>query len=233
MVTNSSNTKNTTHTPAPNSVDELLERASLLAGLTLGELAQIENIRVPDDFKREKGWSGQLLELALGAQAGSKAQQDFANIGVELKTIPIDTNGNPLETTYVCYAHLTDIAGIQWVTSSVRNKLNKVLWVPIDGRRDIPPAERCIGTPFLWSLQGEQEAYLRQDWEEIMDMIAMGDIEKVTARHGEFMQLRPKAANGSALTDAIGKNGQIIQTRPRGFYLRKEFTRKILRDYFS
>ena len=61
----------------------------------------------------------------------------------------------------------------------------------------------------------------------------MGDIEKVTARHGEFMQLRPKAANGSALTDAIGKNGQIIQTRPRGFYLRKEFTRKILRDYFS
>ena len=54
MVTNSSNTKNTTHKPAPNSVDELLERASLLAGLTLGELAQIENIRVPDDFKREK-----------------------------------------------------------------------------------------------------------------------------------------------------------------------------------
>ena len=66
-----------------------------------------------------------------------------------------------------------------------------------------------------------------------MDMIAMGDIEKVTARYGEYMQLRPKAANGSVLTDAIGKNGQIIQTRPRGFYLRKEFTHKILDDYFS
>ena len=218
---------------SPSTIDELLDRAEALAGLTLGELAQSENIRVPNDFKREKGWSGQLLELALGAEAGSKAQQDFANIGVELKTIPIDVNGYPLETTYVCYAHLVDVAGIHWATSSVRNKLNKVLWVPIDGRRDIPPSERTIGTPFLWSLQGQQEAYLRQDWEEIMDMIAMGNIEKVTARYGEYMQLRPKAANGSVLTDAIGKNGQIIQTRPRGFYLRKEFTRKILDDYFS
>ncbi|MAD16921.1 MAG: DNA mismatch repair endonuclease MutH [Alteromonadaceae bacterium] len=218
---------------SPSTIDELLERAEALAGLTLGELAQSENIRVPNDFKREKGWSGQLLELALGAEAGSKAQQDFANIGVELKTIPIDVNGYPLETTYVCYAHLVNVAGIHWATSSVRNKLNKVLWVPIDGRRDIPPSERTIGTPFLWSLQGQQEAYLRQDWEEIMDMIAMGDIKKVTARYGEYMQLRPKAANGSVLTDAIGKNGQIIQTRPRGFYLRKEFTHKILDDYFS
>ena len=66
-----------------------------------------------------------------------------------------------------------------------------------------------------------------------MDMIAMGDIENITARHGEYLQLRPKAANGSALTDAIGRNGQIVQTRPRGFYLRKEFTSKILADYFG
>ena len=81
---------------SPSTIDELLDRAEALAGLTLGELAQSENIRVPNDFKREKGWSGQLLELALGAEAGSKAQQDFANIGVELKTIPIDVNGYSL-----------------------------------------------------------------------------------------------------------------------------------------
>ena len=72
---------------SPSTIDELLERAEALAGLTLGELAQSENIRVPNDFKREKGWSGQLLELALGAEAGSKAQQDFANIGVVISNL--------------------------------------------------------------------------------------------------------------------------------------------------
>ncbi|MFT6899286.1 MAG: DNA mismatch repair protein MutH [Paraglaciecola sp.] len=218
---------------APGSVSELERRAAQLAGLTLGELAEIANVRVPKDFKREKGWTGQLLELALGAQAGSKAEQDFPALGVELKTIPIDTNGNPLETTYVCFAPLLGVAGLEWGQSNVKNKLNTVLWVPIDGRRAIPPGERMIATPFLWSPTDEQEQWLRQDWEELMGMIAMGEIDSITARQGQYMQLRPKAADGKALTDAVGSHGQLVKTRPRGFYLRKEFTQKILTDYFS
>ena len=66
-----------------------------------------------------------------------------------------------------------------------------------------------------------------------MEMIALGQIENITAKHGQYLQLRPKAANGDALTEAIGNNGQIIYTRPRGFYLRKEFTNKILQDFFK
>ena len=66
-----------------------------------------------------------------------------------------------------------------------------------------------------------------------MELIAIGNIEKITARHGQYLQLRPKAADGKALTDAIGLEGKIIQTRPRGFYLRKEFTQQILADAFN
>lgn len=217
----------------PDSIGELRQRAEQLAGLTLGELAEYARVKVPCNFKRQKGWTGQLLELALGAQAGAKAEQDFPALGVELKTIPIDAIGKPLETTYVCFAPLTAIAGIEWSQSNVKNKLNSVLWVPIDGRREIPPGERVIATPFLWSPTSHQEQCLRQDWEELMSMIALGEIERITARHGQYLQLRPKAANGSALTDAIGKDGQRVKTRPRGFYLRKEFTQQILADYFA
>lgn len=217
----------------PNSIHELMHRAEALAGLTLGEVAEVANVKVPKDFKREKGWTGQLLELCLGASAGSKTQQDFAKLGIELKTIPIDENGKPLETTYVCFAPLTNIAGIEWQRSNVRNKIQQVLWVPIDGRREIAPQDRCIATPFLWSPDALEDHQLRLDWEELMEIISLGNIEKVTARHGQYLQLRPKAANGSALTDAIGKNGQVIQTRPRGFYLRKEFTEKILQAVFN
>ena len=217
----------------PSSIEALMLRAETLAGLTLGEVAEMAKIKVPANFKRKKGWTGQLIELCLGASAGSKTQQDFALLGIELKTIPIDSHAKPLETTYVCYAPLTNIAGTEWLTSSVKNKLNRVLWVPIDGRREVPPSERLIATPFLWSASAEQERQLQQDWEELMDMIALGEIESITARHGQYLQLRPKAANGSALTDAIGKNGQTIQTRPRGFYLRKEFTQQILANAFG
>jgi len=217
----------------PKSIQDLIQRAAVLAGLTLGEIAETASVKVPLNFKREKGWTGQLIELCLGASAGSKAQQDFVKLGIELKTIPIDEHGKPLETTYVCYAPLTNIAGIEWQTSSVKNKIQTVLWVPIDGRREIAPQDRCIATPFLWSPNISQDQQLRADWEELMEMIALGQIENITARHGQYLQLRPKAANGAALTEAIGKNGQVIYTRPRGFYLRKEFTRQILQNFFS
>ncbi len=216
----------------PDTIKQLLERAQQLAGWSLGELANIAGIRIPANFKRHKGWTGQLLELYLGAAAGSKAQQDFPELGVELKTIPIDALGNPLETTYVCYCHLTNIAGLHWQESNVRNKLNCVLWIPIEGDRDIPPSDRRVATPVLWQPSAQQLQSLQNDWEELMDMIALGDVEKITARHGQALQIRPKAANGQALTDAIGKHGQVIQTRPRGFYLRKSFTGEILRSAF-
>ncbi len=217
----------------PATIQALFERAESIAGFTLGELAEVANIRVPQNFKKEKGWSGQLLELFLGADAGSTPQQDFPTLGVELKTIPIDQMGKPLETTYVCYAPLTNIAGINWQQSSVRNKLNCVLWIPIEGNRQIPPADRRIANPVLWYPSDQELAELQQDWEELMDMIALGQVENITARTGAVLQIRPKAADGSALTDAIGANGQRIQTRPRGFYLRKQFTGRILEEYFS
>ncbi len=217
----------------PESIEQLLSRANELAGLTLGDIAKELDIQVPKNFKREKGWTGQLLELKLGAKAGSTPQQDFPDLGVELKTIPIDINGMPLETTYVCYAHLTDVAGINWQDSNVRNKLNCVLWIPIEGDRQIPPAQRRIATPLLWRPNHLQLNALKQDWEELMDMISLGDVENITARHGEVMQIRPKAADGSALTDAFGADGSKIKTRPRGFYLRKSFTQQILHDAFN
>lgn len=218
---------------SPKTKQELMHRASALSGYRLGDLAAIAKIQVPENFKQEKGWSGQLIELMLGANAGSKPQQDFPELGIELKTIPIDLHGKPLETTYVCYAPLTDITGVQWENSSVRNKLSEVLWLPIQGERNIPPAERMIGTAFLWQPTPQQEQQLQLDWEELMDLITLGQIEDVTARHGEYLQLRPKAANGNVLTDAIGKNGQMIKTRPRGFYLRKQFTQTILSQHFE
>ncbi|NLS12247.1 DNA mismatch repair endonuclease MutH [Vibrio sp. SM6] len=217
----------------PKSEQELLERAYDIAGLTFQELADEAGLRVPMDLKRDKGWVGQLLEWHLGASAGSKPQQDFAQLGIELKSIPIGHNGRPLETTFVCVAPLTGIHGLDWALSHVRNKLSKVLWIPVEGEREIPLAERRVGMPLLWTPSPEQEAVLRQDWEELMEMIAFGQFDKITARHGEALHLRPKAANSRALTEAYNANGKPIKTLPRGFYLRTQFTEQILAEQYA
>ena len=216
----------------PASLNELMSRANALSGLSLGDLADAANIATPQNFRTQKGWTGQLIELWLGASAGSKPEQDFPELGVELKTLPLSYTNLPLETTYVCYAPLTHNTGVTWQNSNVRNKLQKVLWLPVQGEREIPPAQRLIGSPILWQPSFEEETLLRIDWEELMDMISLGQVERIDATVGSVLQLRPKAANGSALTEAIGEDGQAIQTRPRGFYLRKNFTQGILQSAF-
>lgn len=217
-------------TAAPSDIAQLMARAHALAGMPLGWLASHAGWITPANLSRHKGWSGQLIELYLGASAGSKPQQDFPELGVELKTIPVTPEGKPLETTFVCVTPLTGLNGVRWEDSNVRNKLRQVLWIPIDGRREVAPADRVIGTPFLWRPNAVEDQLLRQDWEEITEMIILGQVQAITARHGQVLQLRPKAANSKVLTEAIGPNGARIQTLPRGYYLKTNFTAALLQQ---
>ena len=217
----------------PNTPDELLSRCQAIAGLTLGELAHMANVAIPANLQRHKGWPGMLIEKWLGASAGSKPQQDFPELGIELKTIPIDAAFAPLETTYVCFAPLLMQPGITWETCNVRNKLQQVLWLPIEGDRRIPLADRRVATGFYWRPSEKEDEILRQDWEELTEQIVTGHVESITSKQGTALHIRPKAANGSVLTEARGVEGEKIKTRPRGFYLRKTFTHHILASAFG
>ncbi|MEM1244126.1 MAG: DNA mismatch repair endonuclease MutH [Pseudomonadota bacterium] len=220
----------TVHLSAPETQAVLLTRAEALAGFTMAELAEKFNQPLPKHLLHAKGWFGQLLEKALGADAGNLPVPDFRQLAIELKTIPIDNSGKPLETTYVCVVPLKISAYQTWRQSNVYRKLKHVLWIPYQGCRDIPIAERIIGMPKLWQPNTNQENLLRQDWQEHMEKIKLGQIDSITAHHGEVLQIRPKAANANAKTTAIDEFGQLKQTLPRGFYLRTQFTAEILRN---
>ncbi|REL26421.1 DNA mismatch repair endonuclease MutH [Thalassotalea euphylliae] len=213
----------------PDSEQTLITKAQSLAGYTLGEIAHQAGIAVPANLRRDKGWPGQLLEYTLGATAGSKPEPDFPELGIELKTIPINRDGKPLETTFVSVAPLTGLVGATWQNSHVKNKLKRVLWVPIVAEREIPVPERIVAMPFLWSPSAEEETLLANDWQELIDMIVLGEVENISGKHGQVMQLRPKAANSKVKTDAFDKHGRPFKTLPRGFYLKIPFTRALIR----
>jgi len=170
--------------------------------------------------------------LCLGASAQSLPEPDFPHLGIELKTLPISAALKPLETTYVCTTPLTEITHLQWHDSVVWKKLARVLWVPIISSKGLPITERLVATPFFWSPNSQQQALLQQDWEEFMEQIALGQIDAIRADQGQVLQIRPKAANNKARQLAVGRQGQPIQTLPRGFYLRTQFTQQILQQAF-
>ena len=219
-------------TPAPESERELMLRVQSLAGLRLREIAQTLQIAVPEHSRHAKGWAGQLIEMALGATAGSRPVPDFERLGVELKTIPIDASGKPRESTYVTTVPLVSHDVPLWRTSALRAKLQRVLWVPVVTDPALAPGDRRVGTALLWSPDEAEEAALAADYEELMDMICLGQVEALTAHHGTYLQVRPKAADSHARREASGEDGERIWTSPRGFYLRPSFTGELLRRHF-
>lgn len=222
---------NSTVINPPLSEQELLERAQQLAGLTLAQLA--ERMQFPlGDTRRAKGRVGQLLEKSLGASAGSLAEPDFQYIGVELKTLPLNRHGKPKESTYVCTVPLLRAGQLDWETSWVRNKLRRVLWLPLEADNSLSLNQRHIGSPLLWSPDQAQENALRQDWEELMEMVCTGQLDQITSHMGNFLQIRPKGANARSLAQATDAEGQPVKTLPRGFYLRSSFTQQVLDQYY-
>jgi DNA mismatch repair protein MutH len=210
-----------------------MERAAALAARRLSEVAALAGWTVPTNPRHAKGWAGQLLEAWLGASAGSLADLDFQAVGVELKTLPVGRDGQPRESTYVCTVPLADACRETWETSWVRRKLSRVLWVPIEAAADLPIPERRVGTPLLWSLEPDLEAVLRLDWEDLMERVCLGELAEVSARHGTYLQIRPKAASSRSLRQAVGEDGRRVLVNPRGFYLRTTFTREVLRRNYA
>ena len=149
---------------SPGSESELLERARHLSGRTLGAIAAELGSRAPLDLLRAKGWAGQLLERALGASASSRAEPDFEQLGIELKSLPVDRRGRPRESTFVCTIALSEIGDVEWERSRVRRKLRRVLWLPIEADPELMPGARRVGEPLLWSPSAEEERALRFDW---------------------------------------------------------------------
>ena len=223
----------TPHISPPASRSELLERASSLAGHSLADLANRLGARIPRRSTAAKGWAGQLVEILLGATAGSSPEPDFSHLGIELKTIPIDPSGKPRESTHVCVAPLLLEPGSTWKASLVRAKLARVLWVPILWPPGASIGERLVCTPVDWVMTELEEGVLRADWEELTELIALGRVQEITAHHGTALQLRPKATTASTTTWTTDPSGRRVPANPRGFYLRTHFTQRILTDAFQ
>ncbi|MBQ3774662.1 MAG: DNA mismatch repair protein MutH [Ruminobacter sp.] len=203
----------------PFSIDELMHRVIALNGMTVGELASALNIPLPYNTKNAKGYIGQLAEIALGATAGAKPVQDFINLNVELKTIPLLKNCRPAQNTHVCILEHQHIRNQTFENSNFYNKIKQVLWLPVEGDPSIIFAERHFGTGFLWHPDDRQYRILRDEWEEIMEFIAINGIKSITSDIGENVLLAPCGGT---------KNNYQY-----GFYLRKSFTAQIIDNFLS
>jgi DNA mismatch repair protein MutH len=205
---------------------DLLARARALSGMTLPELARAAAMAMPADLGRHKGFVGRAVEAALGLEVRTAPGPDLP--GLELKTLPVALRaGAPrsAESTFVCTVPRDGLER-PWEGSAPHAKLARVLFVPVEAFGDA--FERRIGTPFLWSPSSHDEVRLRADWELLTGELLLRGHERMSARLGLVLQVRPKAQN--ARSQGLGRDdsGALSRALPRGFYLRRTFTTELL-----
>ena len=213
----------------PSSIDNLLKRSAQLTNKLVVDIAHSMNIVPPQNLKRAKGWQGQLVETFLGAQASSRAIPDFPELGIELKTLPINQAKQPIESTYVCVVPNKQET-TTWQNTWVYKKLRHVLWVPIEVNKDQDLTTHKFKQPFLWQPSAQQDLILQQDWEDLSSMLYMGHADKLTATYGTSLHIRPKASNCNVtnLTKSTNLDADTCYIIPKGYYLRTSFTKSIL-----
>ena len=176
-------------------------------------------MRVEQGAERNKGWAGQLVEAALGGDAGPLPLPDLRALGVEIKTISVHPDGRPCGGTAVCHATVPEARRGAWEQSIVRRKLARVLWMPLEGGLR-PLLERRLGNAMLWSPSAREELLLRADWEELMEWLITGEAGAIASSLGRFLHLRSRT--GRAAGDAAAYS----------FYLRPAFTGRLLRGHY-
>eukprot|EP01053_Blabericola_migrator_P008263 Blabericola_migrator_1__8262@NODE_4285_length_1241_cov_6_977002_g2647_i0_p1_GENE_NODE_4285_length_1241_cov_6_977002_g2647_i0NODE_4285_length_1241_cov_6_977002_g2647_i0_p1_ORF_typecomplete_len239_score3_22MutH/PF02976_15/1_3e14_NODE_4285_length_1241_cov_6_977002_g2647_i04481164 len=211
----------------PTTFVELTTISNWLEGKTLEELAWALQRPYPSVRQRDKGYIGKLLEYAYGCGGQTAASQDLPGLQTELKSIRIQQNHIPVESTFVCHLSMTGERSLRWQDSLVYQKLQRVLWIPIEVTRLKAPHQWKIHLPFLWSPSPIQACLLQQDWEEAMERILLEGTEG-SALYGEALQLRPKALHGKISCKGIDPFGNSATIQPKAFYLRASFTRTIL-----
>lgn len=213
----------------PHSVAELVLRAQALTGHSIAALANALGMPLPTESRRAKGFLGQLVEHALGSDPLAFDLPDFPYLGVELKTIPVNDQLQPLESTFCCSINMASADVAQWENSRLHKRLSCVLWVAVQGAKTMPMGDRSIVRTLLWRPDHEQMQRLRADWEDLMGAIGAGRAEQLTAHQGQILQVRPKAANASVRRLGASDDGPTL-LKPLGFYLRPSFTAEILRQ---
>jgi DNA mismatch repair protein MutH len=214
------------------SPEALLAHARALVGVTLAELADGLGLPVPVGRVRTKGWPGQIIERELGAGESCGRGQDFAGLGIELKTVPVDAARAPRESTAVCQIDPVAIAGESWDTSYVRHKLARVLFVGLEVLDpDASVGDRRVSVVRLWSPSLTDEHLLRADFELfVRGYFRRGRGDEISGHEGVALQVRPKGRNAEDRRAAFGPDGRPVRIGKCGFYLRPAFVGRILRD---
>ena len=188
-----------------------------------------------EDIKRNKGKSGQLLEITLGLNL-SNASLDFED--GELKTNKCNSCGKPLETMFITQiSQMIDelLSESDFYQSKLYKKIENLLYVPIDKESSNPSEWRYLDCTHV--NLNEQKFYdikkqLEEDYysicKQLNEHIQTSTDNFIHTSNGKYIQIRSK---DSKPYHPIYSNlyNKEVSNKNHAFYFKKAFMEDIVK----
>jgi DNA mismatch repair protein MutH len=213
--------------------EEIIERTKLLLKLKLTDF-------IPSSIKinrKDKGDIGNIIqEYWYGIKRNSLSEPDFTNEGIELKIVPVEkykikSKNNQFrikQRTKITSINYNKIIHEQWMSSSVKKKINKILFVfMIDDKND--PDDLMIVDFILYEfdkISSLDKSVIKTDWERLKYFVEQSKVDSI----GEvnFRILSPSTSGEGKLVSLPSSNLQIKQ---RSFSFKMSYTRILLDEH--
>lgn len=206
--------------------DEILARAQLMQGRTLGELAGGAVSPVVSG-SRTRGGVGAIVEAWFGIMPNSVAAADFPGAGIELKTVPLSGTGTGQtvkERTVLSMIDYDALAAESWESASLRHKLDQILLVYYEWAAGVDIHDFRVVLTTLWSPDERQLAFMELDWLTVKEKVVRGEAHLISEGDGLILGAATKGA------DATTMRSQPYSTEPamqRAWALKQSFTRTL------
>lgn len=187
-------------------------------------------------INKNKGQTGQLLELALGLSS-SNANLDFAD--GELKTNKCDTNGKPKETifiTQICKCIDDLFLKKHFQEMNLYEKIRNILYVPVmkEGNpKDwmfLPSVHIELEKPAYIGIRKQLEDDYYNICQQLEDQVLTSQNGWIGTANGTYLQIRCKdfkGENGNYNPIYSELYGRYISNKNHAFYFKKQFIQAI------
>ena len=209
------------------SIDSILDYANNLIGKTFGEIDKYSRL----EHNKGKGNLGQVVEESyFGYDVNSRAEADFAHVGVELKVTPYKVNKNKTisakERLVLNIINYMEEYKKSFEESSFWTKNKEMLLVFYEWKKELERKDYVVKDVMLHKFSEEDLIVIKKDWEIIINKIKAGKAHEISEADTNYLGACPKGANKNSVRSQPFSNELAMQ---RAFSLKTSYMTYLIR----
>ena len=210
-------------------VEELMQKAKEAEGKTFGEIDLTNRLA----NAKSKGGLGQVVEESFfGYEVNSKAEADFAHLGIELKVTPFKRNKNGTlsakERLVLNIINYMEEVHTHFETSSFWKKNEKLLLMFYEWVADMDRKDYYITKSLLFTYPEADLEIIKQDWETILSKIHAGKAHELSEGDTNYLGACSKGSNKNSVREQPYSD---IPAMQRAFSLKPSYMTALVRRY--